>query len=58
MQHTKQLSHILHQTSLIHEKIIVSGELVRIWKEAVVAYFKVPNLHLSEGAEENHESSP
>jgi hypothetical protein len=30
-------------------------ELERIWKEAVLALFKVLSRHLSGGTEENHE---
>jgi hypothetical protein len=33
----------------------VSNELERMWKEAVVAYFKVLSLHFPGGNEENLE---
>jgi hypothetical protein len=33
----------------------VNDELERMWKEAVVALFKVLSRHLPGGSEENHE---
>jgi hypothetical protein len=34
--------------------MIVNDELERMWKEVVVACFKVLPQHLPEGTEENH----
>jgi hypothetical protein len=33
----------------------MNDDIVRIWKEAVVAYFKVLSRHLPGGTDENHE---
>jgi hypothetical protein len=35
----------------------VSDELERIWKEVVVAYFKVLSWHLPGGTEKNHKKT-
>jgi hypothetical protein len=35
----------------------VNGELERMWKDAVVAYFRALSLHLPGGTEENHEKT-
>jgi hypothetical protein len=36
---------------------LLNDELERMWKEAVIAYFKVISLqHLPRGTKENHES--
>jgi predicted P-loop ATPase len=34
----------------------MNDELERIWKEMVMAYFKVPSWHLSEESEEKHKN--
>jgi hypothetical protein len=34
----------------------VINEMERMWKETVVAYFKVPSLNLAGGTEEKHET--
>jgi hypothetical protein len=39
-------------------RIILSDELERIRKEAVIIYFKVLSQHVSEGTEANHENIP
>jgi hypothetical protein len=39
---------------LIHKIIIITGDLERIWKEAVEAYIKVVSVTMSTGAEQNH----
>jgi hypothetical protein len=36
---------------------IISDGLERMWKEAVLAYFKVLSWHSTEGIEENHKKS-
>jgi len=35
----------------------VNGELERMWKDAVVAYFRALSLHLPGGTEENFEET-
>jgi hypothetical protein len=35
--------------------MIMNGEQVRIWKEAVVGYFKVLSMHSPRETEENHQ---
>jgi hypothetical protein len=37
-------------------RTLLNDELERMWKEAVIAYFKIISLqHLPRGTEENHE---
>jgi len=36
-----------------HERIVMFGELERIWEEAVVACFRVLSCHSPGGTEEN-----
>jgi hypothetical protein len=40
---------------VLDESMPVSDELERMWKEAVMAYFKVLSRHFPGGTEENHE---
>jgi hypothetical protein len=37
--------------------VIVNNKFERIWKEAVVAYFKVKSRNFSGGTQENHDKT-
>jgi len=44
-------------TEGVNEELVVNNELVKLWKDMVILYFKLSSHHSSDAAQTKHKSS-